>query len=1149
MMIPRIPGTRGKKRRIKIGIRPQLIILVCFSSLFSLLILAVVIGVYVSQNTSDLRADRLQVIAQLKATQIKQSMQFLYYQVSWLSQRDTITSPLSYYRAGNISALVFDSSKSALDLFLTTSETFASARLYDLSLSVVAESHNTEVSISEPVEDALYPLGTSTDTGSAALLSNASNAVPTGFMTGPLSNTTNLDSFFLGITVPVFGNSSIIVNQQQVTGFLTVIASADSIKAALTNQVYSEDYSSVVLRPVYANDTPQQVLIGFLPIFSTYTTFIGVSNSPAADYALSRPQGTATKVRSLAGGNVAIGFFRIQIDSNTSWTIIIEQPRRKFLGPVKRLTDIMIGVVIGIGAFMCLLTFPLAVGFVRPITRLKDATESITRSKKEKKFNADMRAYQSDLLDADKSEGSLQNKRNSMNTIVSSGSSTAYSTGIRLPDRIPQSKNLFKDELTELSEAFNIMTEELEKQYGHLEDRVKVRTKELEASKIEAEAANEAKTVFIANISHELRTPLNGILGMTSIAMDETDHNLIQDSLKLIHRSGELLLHILTELLTYSKNTLNRSKLEKSNFQILEVIYQVKSIFSKLAQDQRVKFKISLKPTIFRKLIVLGDSNRIIQVVMNLVSNSLKFTPVDGSVDVSFKILGEYDYEASKAVNFEKVCLKENTAMNLNEKSQCPEDDLDHEESRNSPGNCRAAEPLQRQDSNKTRRTETSTTEKLMLEPLSDIHSITTLSTSEYEENIFQAQFSRDKPLPGLPQFNPSAPQSYKHFEGDLDDKDVGIIDKSSQLHVKPADGLSEDVDFKPPLKPDLPHNESTSSYSSQCFNNELVKNNKVYKMRKIYAPKHWVIQIEVKDTGSGIEPALQEKVFEPFIQGDQTLSRSYGGTGLGLSICRQLAKMMHGTLTLKSTIGQGSTFIFTLPLKQSGEIVVPPNELEQFCDDEFNPDSKMNRKVEFSVDPPGPDTSYFDKRELETPGNTNGQKEQFLKPPVPHAPPRSSSTGTVNQNLTGDTCLDDLSHLSILVAEDNKVNQEVIRRMLKLEGFHNITMAANGAEAVDLVNGSFEKMALFDMIFMDVQMPKMDGLTATKIIRNTLKFQNPIIALTAFADASNVKECLNSGMSGFLSKPIKRSNLKKIFTEICPDLFNSMIPTPNTIE
>ncbi|RCK66564.1 Histidine protein kinase SLN1 [Candida viswanathii] len=186
----------------------------------------------------------------------------------------------------------------------------------------------------------------------------------------------------------------------------------------------------------------------------------------------------------------------------------------------------------------------------------------------------------------------------------------AQNSLLQLPARIPRSKKFFKDELTELSEAFNIMTEELDKQYTHLED---------------------PKTVFIANISHELRTPLNGILGMTSIAMEEDDSDRIHDSLKLIHRSGELLLHILTELLTYSKNTLNRSKLEKSNFQILEIVYQVQSIFNKLAHDQRVNFKILVKPNLL-KIDLYGDSNRIIQIMMNLVSNSLKFTPVDGSL-------------------------------------------------------------------------------------------------------------------------------------------------------------------------------------------------------------------------------------------------------------------------------------------------------------------------------------------------------------------------------------------------------------------------------------------------------------------------------------------------------------------------------------
>ena len=131
------------------------------------------------------------------------------------------------------------------------------------------------------------------------------------------------------------------------------------------------------------------------------------------------------------------------------------------------------------------------------------------------------------------------------------------------------------------------MTDELDRHYALLEERVRARTKQLEAAKIQAESANEAKTVFIANISHELRTPLNGILGMTAIAMAETDMQKVQNSLKLIFRSGELLLHILTELLTFSKNVLKRTKLEERDFSVMDIALQIKSIFGCLLYTSR----------------------------------------------------------------------------------------------------------------------------------------------------------------------------------------------------------------------------------------------------------------------------------------------------------------------------------------------------------------------------------------------------------------------------------------------------------------------------------------------------------------------------------------------------------------------------------
>lgn len=1225
------PRRTGKKRRLKIGIRPQLIILVCFASLFSLLILAIVVGVYFLLNLSNLQADRLEVVSQLKATQVKQSIQYIYYQVYWLSQRDTVSTPLSYYRAGNYSSSVFSTAQNALDLFLATSETFAYAKLYDLDLKVVANSSNDLIQVSQPIQDALFPLGGNLSVPASITLFNSTYAASTGFVTGPLPNSTDTNStYFFGMTLPVYSNTSIILEEPTISGYLTVIANAQTIESALEyltlSGISDTSYNVIAIKAFYVNETSagnSDSLIGFELIFPIAgfseiqpNAFYPINRSPVAQLALgSTNTGTVTKIKNMFGTSLAIAFTRIQVDPNTYWSVVIEQHRTKFLSPTRQLRNIMIGVVLGIGAFMCLLTFPLAVWFVNPITKLKEATEAITRSKKEKESathhnsgGGSGSAGGHELLVAHGSppisnidDPELRNrtmvKRNSVNT-ASSGSSTVYSTGIRLPDKIPQSKKLFKDELTELSDAFNIMTEELEKQYMHLEDRVKMRTKELEASKIEAEAANEAKTVFIANISHELRTPLNGILGMTSIAMDETDHLQIQDSLKLIHRSGELLLHILTELLTYSKNTLNRSKLEKSNFPILEVVYQVRSIFGKLALDQRVNFKITVKPNVLRKLILFGDSNRIIQVVMNLVSNSLKFTPVDGSVDVIFKLIGEYDHEASQAIDYKKVLVKKTAGSEENMS--------DDEGSEHLPAHRDQTSVLNTQNGFFKPRTESTfpsnsaTANDLNSESHSinnddsgdaqDTLSLVTIATSEYERNFFNSQFVYSKPLPQVPinlhtsrttspPTSPNASSSSFHEEqnGEMMPKPPSLgkmtLDKANVTPTIHKSLLGSQTAF--------------SSSTNQLNNSELVKSDKVYKMRRLYVPKSWVIQIEVRDTGSGIEPALQEKVFEPFIQGDQTLSRSYGGTGLGLSICRQLAKMMHGTLTLRSTLGKGSTFIFTLPLPQNGEIVVPDQDMEEFSNDEFNPKSKVNRKVVFDIqEGDNEDSSKMEnstktedsskaedssktedssrmeetKESHSQDDSTNGDSAQSFTTAPSRLPKKlrleleekpvlvqGTSTGTVSQLPAGEFILTNLAHIKILVAEDNSVNQEVIKRMLRLEGFTDITMAGNGAEAVELVQKAYETSKQFDIIFMDVQMPKMDGLTATKLIKNNLKYTNPIIALTAFADESNVKECLSCGMSGFLSKPIKRMNLRQIITKFSPDLLSEVVTTPRT--
>ena len=120
---------------------------------------------------------------------------------------------------------------------------------------------------------------------------------------------------------------------------------------------------------------------------------------------------------------------------------------------------------------------------------------------------------------------------------------------------------------------------------------------------------------------------------------------------------------------------------------------------------------------------------------------------------------------------------------------------------------------------------------------------------------------------------------------------------------------------------------------------------------------------------------------------------------------------------------------------------------------------------------------------------------------------------------------------LRVLVADDNSTNIEVVSRMLKLEDVYDVTIAKDGQEAYELVKANMEKNQHFDVIFMDIQMPNLDGLQSTRLIRK-MGYLAPIVALTAFSEESNVKECMESGMDEFLAKPICRPALKKVLTK-----------------
>jgi len=211
-------------------------------------------------------------------------------------------------------------------------------------------------------------------------------------------------------------------------------------------------------------------------------------------------------------------------------------------------------------------------------------------------------------------------------------------------------------------------------------------------------------------------------------------------------------------------------------------------------------------------------------------------------------------------------------------------------------------------------------------------------------------------------------------------------------------------------------------------------------------------VLFSVRDTGIGIPAEQQARLFKPFTQADESMTRKYGGTGLGLAISGNLVSLMGGKIDVTSEPGKGSEFSFILELVER------------------------------------PDT------------------EEGAKPSAPSAAPvpRASTRGR------------------ILVAEDNEINQQVIREILEGMGLA-VEIAKNGREAVDKAASG----RAIDAILMDLQMPEMDGYEAARTIKARADLQRiPIIAVTAHALSSERQRCMEAGMDGYVSKPVNPDRL-----------------------
>lgn len=338
-------------------------------------------------------------------------------------------------------------------------------------------------------------------------------------------------------------------------------------------------------------------------------------------------------------------------------------------------------------------------------------------------------------------------------------------------------------------------------------------------------------------------------------------------------------------------------------------------------------------------------------------------------------------------------------------------------------------------------------------------------------------------------------------------------------------------------------------------------------------------LECSVSDTGIGIEPEKLESIFEPFTQEDGSITRQFGGTGLGLAICRQLVDLMGGYITARSVKGEGSTFTFCLYVDVVEAPVQTFDNLSQatiisnsfnFLDQLVKECERLNVRANVVSSIAALSESVKESDFIlycHTLHHSMEKDLATLKAIYPlarvivcqhHLFKTNLITETVHSTHTlpflGRRFLTSLQSLDvgeeqtpqveakdeevrslnrrILIVEDNLMNQKIASFFLEQAGYEYL-IASNGQEAVDVITQG----AQFDAVLMDCMMPVMDGITATRTIRQWEADQQvtplPIIALTASVLEEDIKDCFEAGMNAYLPKPYKSHQLYDLFSSL----------------